>query len=114
MFYGSGAGKFPTAAAVVADVIEAARHAGRSITVSWKPEKLNLANWKESVKKFMVRLPETADKSQVEALLAPEETIQIDGLAEYAVITKPMSEAEYMEAEAKLGCVIHRIRLASL
>lgn len=35
MFYGRGAGKLPTASAVVADVIEAAKAAGTSISQTW-------------------------------------------------------------------------------
>jgi homoserine dehydrogenase len=112
MFYGSGAGKFPTAAAVVADVIEAVKHADYSITVSWGKEKLELADWKATVQKFMVRLPENADKAQVETLLSPEKTVQLEGQTEYAVITKPMSESEFIQVQEQLGCVISRIRVA--
>lgn len=112
MFYGSGAGKFPTAAAVVADVVEAAKHADHSITVSWNKDKLELEDWKSAVKRFMVRLPENADKAQVETLLAPQQAVQLEGKAEYAVITKEMSEAEYISAQEKLNCVISRIRIA--
>ena len=35
VFYGRGAGKFPTASAVVADVIDAARHISRSLHHEW-------------------------------------------------------------------------------
>ena len=39
MFYGSGAGKLPTASAVVADIIEAAQNLERSLAVGWSSEK---------------------------------------------------------------------------
>ena len=42
MFYGSGAGKLPTASAVVADVVDCAKNKGRNIMMSWSEEKLNL------------------------------------------------------------------------
>ena len=42
MFYGSGAGKLPTASAVVADVVDAAKHLHRNIMTMWKSEKLEL------------------------------------------------------------------------
>ena len=37
MFYGRGAGKLPTASAVVADVIDVARNMGRRRALSWEP-----------------------------------------------------------------------------
>lgn len=38
MFYGRGAGKLPTASAVVADVIDAAKNLGNSFVAPWKQE----------------------------------------------------------------------------
>ena len=37
MFYGRGAGKLPTASAVVADVIDAAKHLGKRKYLGWGP-----------------------------------------------------------------------------
>ena len=42
MFYGSGAGKLPTASAVVSDVVEAAKNLNRNVMTMWKEEKLRL------------------------------------------------------------------------
>ncbi len=42
MFYGKGAGKFPTASAVVADVIDAAKHLNMNIMQFWSMEKLSI------------------------------------------------------------------------
>jgi len=36
MFYGAGAGKYPTASAVVADVIDAAKHVGARKWINWE------------------------------------------------------------------------------
>lgn len=44
MFYGAGAGKLPTASAVVADVIDAAKHKERNIMQIWSEKKLHLAD----------------------------------------------------------------------
>ncbi len=44
MFYGKGAGKLPTASAVVADIVDAVKHLGRNIMTSWSMEKLNILN----------------------------------------------------------------------
>ena len=40
MFYGSGAGKLPTASAVVADVVEMAKNVDKNIPVEWSSKKL--------------------------------------------------------------------------
>ncbi len=42
MFYGSGAGKLPTASAVVADVVDAAKHLNRNIITHWYSKEMNL------------------------------------------------------------------------
>jgi len=42
MFYGKGAGKLPTASAVVADIVDAVKHLGRNIMTSWSTEKQDI------------------------------------------------------------------------
>ena len=39
MFYGSGAGKLPTASAVVADIVDIAKHLYRNILIDWSSKK---------------------------------------------------------------------------
>ena len=39
MFYGSGAGKLPTASAVVADIIEAVQNIDKNVPLGWTDEK---------------------------------------------------------------------------
>src|SRR5690606_19267096 len=58
MFYGKGAGKLPTASAVVADVIDAAKHIGTNIMTIWKKDKLELADIANASHRFFVRVPE--------------------------------------------------------
>lgn len=38
MFYGRGAGKLPTASAVVGDIVDVLKHKGRSIGISWEAQ----------------------------------------------------------------------------
>ncbi len=54
LFYGRGAGKFPTASAVVGDIIDAAKHEGRDI--------ISL-NWEESEGRDFIRPYKTAEVS---------------------------------------------------
>lgn len=55
MFYGRGAGKLPTASAMVADIIDAARHEGTNVTTFWSREKIELANNSEMKVRYFVR-----------------------------------------------------------
>ena len=45
MFYGSGAGKLPTASAVVADIVDMAKHLDTNIAVEWSSKKLELVDY---------------------------------------------------------------------
>ncbi|PKM50119.1 MAG: homoserine dehydrogenase [Firmicutes bacterium HGW-Firmicutes-7] len=42
MFYGKGAGKLPTASAVVTDIVDAIKHLGRNIMSFWSTKKMEL------------------------------------------------------------------------
>ena len=52
MFYGSGAGKLPTASAVVSDIVDAVKHLNTNIMSFWSSKKLELTDIKLSEKKF--------------------------------------------------------------
>ncbi len=56
MFYGKGAGKFPTASAVVADVVDAVKHSDRNIMQFWSSERLELIPAGDVAVSRMVRL----------------------------------------------------------
>nr|MCR5154733.1 homoserine dehydrogenase [Lachnospiraceae bacterium] len=58
MFYGAGAGKLPTASAVVSDVIDAIKHKGKNIITIWSGHKLELLNVLQAKNNFFVRVPE--------------------------------------------------------
>ena len=62
MFYGSGAGKLPTASAVVADVVDEAKHLNRNIMTMWKEEKLQLEDKADSKRRFFVRIKGDKEK----------------------------------------------------
>ncbi len=56
MFYGSGAGKLPTASAVVSDVVDEAKHLNRNIMTMWKEEKLQLEDKSSMKRRFFIRI----------------------------------------------------------
>ncbi|SDB33418.1 homoserine dehydrogenase [Eubacterium oxidoreducens] len=94
MFYGSGAGKLPTASAVVADVVELATNLNRHLYVEWDEKELELVDYKQSSSRFFVRT--TQDKEAVEKAFGKVEYIQAEGVTgEIGFLTEEMTEAEY-------------------
>ena len=114
MFYGSGAGKLPTASAVAADIVDEARHLNKNIMSFWSPEKLELADISNSAKKFFVRVkgnPET-DLEKVRTIFGMVQPIVLpEQEGEFGFITDVMSEAAYKEKAEQYGEVINRIRV---
>ena len=108
MFYGSGAGKLPTASAVVADVVDMTKHKNTNIYIDWKPEKLTLVDYKDSVNSFFVRT--SSDRAKVESVFGNVAYIDagIDG--EIGFTTDAMPEAQFEDKAAKIT-LINRIRL---
>lgn len=117
MFYGAGAGKLPTASAVVADVVDAAKHIKTNIMTIWSSKKLILDDIKQSKKKFFVRVQGDADSkmAELQSAFGNVEVIRLDDIAdEFAIITPVISEAEYEEAAKKISGIITRIRVESI
>lgn len=113
MFYGSGAGKLPTASAVVGDVVDCAKHLHENVMTSWNSEKLDLMDIKEVVHPFLVRIKgkEAEMADAVKAVFGAVKTVSVpDVEGEFAIITGPLSEAEYEAKAAKLPEIISRIR----
>ncbi|MDD3217721.1 MAG: homoserine dehydrogenase [Lachnospiraceae bacterium] len=114
MFYGSGAGKLPTASAVVADVVDCAKHLHRNIMMSWSSKRLELMDVKQVESRFFVRKAGslTATLSDVEAIFGPVEPIGLaDVTDEFAFITPEMNEETFKEKAKQLGGYISRIRI---
>ena len=113
MFYGSGAGKLPTASAVVADVVDAAKHLNRNIMTMWKQDKLHLENKADSRRRFFVRMKGDAEEmtSALKESFGEIEMIRIPELKE-EFGTPVMTEGDY---EARAGIyrdqILHMIRI---
>lgn len=60
MFYGRGAGKLPTASAVAADVIDCAKHPGKTVWCFWNREEADMADISETERRFYVRIKSQA------------------------------------------------------
>ena len=113
MYYGRGAGKLPTASAVVSDVIDCARHIGKTVICRWSEEKQPLLDIGVTKRKFFVRMSAGAGNeskvSEVFGGVSEVKAPQIKG--EFAFVTDAMSEKEFADKLAKLDGVITRIRL---
>ena len=114
MFYGSGAGKLPTASAVVADVVDEAKNLNRNIMTMWKSDKLNLKPVDETEKRFFVRIkgkPENL-RTHLESVFGPIDICTVDGLEnEFGFITEVISEGKYKEDAYEFPGILHMIRI---
>ncbi len=109
VFTGQGAGKSPTASAVVSDVIEAARNIDNNIYVEWSEEKLSLADYNETDHKYFVRVSADKKEEAQDAYKVSEEiNVGID--SEYAFVTEEMKEKDFRAAKENVAC-INYIRL---
>ena len=109
MFYGSGAGKLPTASAVVADIVDMVKHNGTNIFIEWSQDKMELVDYTENTNRFFVRT--TSAKAEVEAVFGEVEYVEGVVANEIGFVTNAMTEADFAEKQEKISCV-SRIRLA--
>ena len=115
MFYGSGAGKLPTASAVVADVVDAAKHLHRTVVTRWESKTLELVPNADAKRRFFVRIhgEESVLKSRVDEVFGQVEFVKADDVeGEFAVITGEMTEAEYAQKAEEIPEVVKMIRMA--
>lgn len=114
MFYGSGAGKLPTASAVVGDIVEAAKNPAKSMMATWDAEKLELIEKADTTKKFFVRFKGTEAEWR-EKLQDAFGTIEVMNLAEgndeFAFVTEVMSEGAYESVAASFPQICQMIRV---
>lgn len=112
MFYGSGAGKLPTASAVVSDMVDAIRHLNDNVNIEWSSDKLELTDIKKSEKKFFVRVSDSVNEADIKSLFGDVEKVTVDGINdEYAFITNQMTEEKFDDTASKINNIITRIRM---
>lgn len=100
MFYGSGAGKLPTASAVVADIIEAAQNLDRNIAIGWSGEKQAIESMDQARFRYFVRVSGSyRNKEQdIKKAFGNVEVVELYGMDEFAVLTAEMAEGEFKAA----------------
>ncbi|HJD46736.1 MAG TPA: homoserine dehydrogenase [Candidatus Mediterraneibacter norfolkensis] len=113
MFYGSGAGKLPTASAVVADVVDEAKHLHRNIMTMWKSEKLELEPIEDTCRRFFIRISGSADerKNETENCFGPGKIVRVPGLDdEFGYMTESMAEGDYRKKAESFSGILSMIR----
>jgi len=114
MFYGRGAGKLPTASAVVADVIEIVRHAVSSNPILWQDVGSDfLKPIGQSEAKWFVRMDSGNGRMEkVKSAFGDVGFISITGLeGEVGFVTPKRTEDELKKAVDAIGGVISVIRV---
>ena len=105
MFYGRGAGKLPTASAVVADIIEAVKYKDRHVGIIWEEEKLELGDIKEYRQSFFVRVPAAMKETIIQRLPELEEVKSEKVEGEFAFITPVITENEFEKIISGLNII---------
>ncbi len=104
MYYGSGAGKLPTASAVVADMIEAAQNEQMNIPIGWGEQRQKVADIKTAECRYFVRIAGTFKEKAdlIRRTFGEVRTFVLEGADEFAILTRKMSESEYEKQAAVL------------
>ena len=106
MFYGSGAGKLPTASAVVGDIVEEARNLDRNLGVMWSSEKLALEDRRDVERRFFVRMKGSREvlQDRVASVFGMVQFVQAEGVSgEFGFVTEKMPEGSYEEKAEQFG-----------
>jgi len=114
MFYGSGAGKLPTASAVAADIIAEVKNPHTDIMNFWTEEKLELEDRRTSSKRFFVRM--TGEQEELAEKIRKDfgevTFINLEEMkGEFAFLTPVMAEGEYEEKANAYSNICHMIRV---
>jgi homoserine dehydrogenase len=113
MFFGSGAGKLPTASAVVSDVIAAVKNKS-NVEIEWDEKELEPGSVGSVKRSFFVRVKgsEGEKLSEVEELFGKVSTVKVpDITGEFGFVTGVMREDDFDKGYEKLNGAITRIRV---
>lgn len=116
MFYGRGAGKLPTASAVVTDVVAAVKNLGTHVETIWAEQKTELGAFEECKSKFFVRMKDKGlDDDQmfdIKNAFGNVLYVKAPGITdELAFITEEICEGDFAKHIAEFSDVYNVIRV---
>lgn len=121
MFYGHGAGKLPTASAVVADIVDAVKHLNKNLMTFWSTEKMELMSIEDIPAKMFILIStdfKSAAKDAAKQLFGAITEIKVaDNEDELGFITDIKTEKELSvliaqyEKEPSVIKVLSKIRI---
>jgi homoserine dehydrogenase len=106
MFYGKGAGKLPTASAVVADIVDAVKHLERNIVSFWSTNKMELTSIESVSSRYFIRLDSKSNeitRKQIKSVFNDVEFVKIEDVNnEVAFITESEEEGKLKQKVEEL------------
>ena len=119
VFYGKGAGKLPTASAVVADIVDCCHHLKARRHIFWADGTgENIIDYKASTCAMYLRFKGTDAVEKAEALFGKVTAITTGGSARGAMLTGIMSYGDFLEKAEKLKAqgveILSTIRIGDL
>lgn len=122
MFYGRGAGKLPTASAVVADVIDIAKHPDFGTKSVWvRQSENNVMNIEDSQTKYLVRVKyrnAQEAKKYIESVFGKVKYLELSSVDnEFAFVTDKASEAQLnsnisaLDGIGSISGVVNKVRI---
>ena len=119
VFYGKGAGKLPTASAVVADIVDCCHHLKARRHMYWTDGNgENIIAYTDSVCGMYLRVNGKDAVSKAEALFGKVTAIATEGSTRAAIITPSMRYGDYLEKAETLGSrgveILSAIRIGDL
>lgn len=103
MFYGKGAGKLPTASAVVADMVDAVKHLKRNIVSFWSTRKMELMDENQILSRYFIRVAPQSRKEAKEAIGG------IFGDTDYIKIKEAKDELAFITDMAEEGSLKEQV-----
>lgn len=112
MLYGSGAGKLPTASAVVADIIAILKNIDKNIPFGWCDERQEVVDMSLTSHKYFVRFKgrDTEFIEKCKETFNAAREIFLKGKDEFALVTGIMKEKDFLKALNNQSGVIKYIR----
>lgn len=114
MFYGQGAGKMATASAVVADVVDAVKNAGKCLMEGWSSEKLELADVEEQKFRFYVRISDIAAQREGQVHHLFGDDVQLVKIPDeeyyFTFITNPITLKDFEKKMLRMDKVLMKMR----